>query len=36
MTFVVMAVNYGRRITQYRLNNSLRLISNEVMPQFKF
>ena len=35
MTGVVMEVNYGGQIPTGRVNNSLRLISNEVMPRFK-
>ena len=35
VTGVVMEVNYGGQIPQDRVNNSLRLISNEVMPEFK-
>ena len=35
VTGVVMEVNYGGQIPQDRVNNSLRLISNEVMPAFK-
>ena len=35
VTGVVMEVNYGGQIPADRVNNSLRLISNEVMPHFK-
>jgi alkanesulfonate monooxygenase SsuD/methylene tetrahydromethanopterin reductase-like flavin-dependent oxidoreductase (luciferase family) len=35
ITGVVMEVNYGGQIPTDRVNNSLRLISNEVMPHFK-
>ena len=34
VTGVVMEVNYGGQIPTDRVNNSLRLISNEVMPHF--
>ena len=33
-TGVVMAFNYGGQISADRLNNSLRLISDEVMSEF--
>ena len=34
-TGVVMEVNYGGRIPYDRVRNSLRLLSEEVMPHFK-
>ena len=35
VTGVVMEVNYGGRIPYDRVKNSLRLISEQVMPHFK-